>query len=262
VFGVKAFQSYGKYYDMLYQDKDYERECDFLEEVFKKYSERIPREILDAGCGTGGHALILAKRGYEVTGIDQSKEMIDIAKKKATQAGIHAYFRMMNMTDFKLGQRFDACISMFAAVDYVTTNEGLQRCFYSIRKHLEPGSLFIFDYWNGPAVLSARPSVRVKMVELEGKRLIRIATPQLEVERHLCRVSYNFMVIKDRELVEEFEEEHVLRFLFPEEVRHYLEENSFNVLGIFPFLRLDGKADETAWNVVVIARARDEDRDR
>lgn len=257
---MNAFRNYGKYYDLLYQDKDYAKECDFLEEIFRKYAESMPRTIVDAGCGTGGHALILAERGYEVTGIDQSKEMIAIAKKKAAQTKTCTHFHKMNMIDFKLGRRFDVCISMFAAVDYVTANEELQRCFSSVRKHLKPGSLFIFDYWNGPAVLTIRPSVKVKTVERDDERLIRIATPQLDAAHHVCRVSYHCVVIKGRELVEEFKEEHVVRFLFPEEVRHYLEEAAFDLLDIFPFMSLGGNADETVWDVVAIARAKADKR--
>jgi SAM-dependent methyltransferase len=61
--------TYSKYYDILYMDKDYDKECDFVEEAFNKYSLSKPVKILDVGCGTGGHLIPLAKRGYEVVGI-------------------------------------------------------------------------------------------------------------------------------------------------------------------------------------------------
>ena len=71
-------------YDLIYKDKDYERECDFLEEIFKKYSTIFPvKTVLDAGCGSGGHAIPLAKRGYRVVGFDLSEVMISQARKKA-----------------------------------------------------------------------------------------------------------------------------------------------------------------------------------
>ena len=88
----RAFRSYGKYYDIIYADKDYEKECDFLEEIFRNYSKIIPKTILDGGCGTGGHAIPLAERGYEVTGIDLSEEMINIAKEKASKTGVNIDF--------------------------------------------------------------------------------------------------------------------------------------------------------------------------
>jgi SAM-dependent methyltransferase len=75
-------EEYSGVYDALYQDKGYEKECDYIEALFKKYDYR-PTTILDLGCGTGGHALILSKRGYKVSGVDRSASMLDIAKKKA-----------------------------------------------------------------------------------------------------------------------------------------------------------------------------------
>jgi len=64
---------YAGTYDALYQDKDYEAECDFLQQVFARYAQAPIRAILDLGCGTGGHALPLARRGYALTGVDRSE---------------------------------------------------------------------------------------------------------------------------------------------------------------------------------------------
>ena len=64
-------RGYGRYYDLLYQDKDYEAECDMLEEIFRAYLDERPELILDASCGTGGHA----KRGYRVVSVDAYKAL-------------------------------------------------------------------------------------------------------------------------------------------------------------------------------------------
>src|SRR3972149_442231 len=83
-------KQYAEFYDYLYQDKDYERECDFIEAAFNKYGCRV-KTILDLGCGTGGHALILSRRGYHVVGVDRSREMIGIAKRKVkAEAEVYA----------------------------------------------------------------------------------------------------------------------------------------------------------------------------
>ena len=86
---TKNFRStYASTYDVLYKEKNYEAECDFLEELFRRYSGKDIKRLLDMGCGTGGHAIPLARRGYKVSGIDRSPEMVAIAKQKAGAQGL------------------------------------------------------------------------------------------------------------------------------------------------------------------------------
>ena len=79
---MEIFGDYANFYDNLYKDKDYKKECDYLEKIFNKYSPKKVKTILDLGCGTGSHDLILAKRGYQVTGLDFSKICLKWLKKR------------------------------------------------------------------------------------------------------------------------------------------------------------------------------------
>src|SRR5262249_15398344 len=79
---------YASAYDTLYAEKDYAGECDLLEEVFHRFAPTAVHRVLDMGCGTGGHSLILAARGYEVTGIDRAPAMLDAARAKAGTSGV------------------------------------------------------------------------------------------------------------------------------------------------------------------------------
>jgi 2-polyprenyl-3-methyl-5-hydroxy-6-metoxy-1,4-benzoquinol methylase len=251
----RTFLSYGKYYDIIYSDKDYEKECDFLEEIFRKYSHHMPKTILDVGCGTGGHIISLAMRGYTLTGLDASKIMIRIAKEKGSKKNVSVDFYVMDARKLQLNERFDACISMFATMDYIIKNEGIQKTLHNIRKHLKNGSLFIFDFWYGPAVLTILPSMRTKVIEKGGTRIIRISQPQLDSLHHICKVRYHLVVIKENRVIDEVKETHTVRFFFPEEIKHYLEENGFKLLRLCPFLNLKSRVNEKIWNVAATSRA-------
>jgi len=251
----RAFRSYGKYYDIIYADKDYEEECDFLEEIFRNYSKIIPKTILDGGCGTGGHAIPLAERGYEVTGIDLSEEMINIAKEKASKTGVNIDFNVMDLRKLRLNKKFDACICMFAVIDYLTNNKDLLKAMSNIREHLKNGSLLIFDFWYGPAVLTILPTSKMKIIKKEGVKIIRFAEPHLNTFHHVCEVHYYFIVTKENLVVYEGKEKHVVRFYFPEEIKHYLEESGFQLSRLCPFLDLNAKVSEKTWNVSAIAEA-------
>jgi len=251
---AKAFEKYAEYYDLIYEDKDYEKECDFIEEIFAKFSSKPIKSILDGGCGTGGHAIPLAKRGYEVTGIDSSEIMIKRAKEKA-ESVLNPDFRVMDLLQLDLDDRFDACICMFAVMDYIIQTEEVLKALSNVMEHLEKDSLFIFDFWNGLAVLSNLPSVRVKIAEDKERRVIRIAQPELDAFNHICQVNYRLIAIENSEVIDDIRESHVIRFFFPQEIAHYLEDTGFEVLKICPFLNLEGKADENEWNIAVIAKA-------
>lgn len=119
----KVFEQYSNYYDKLYSTKDYSAECDYLEKIINQFSDNKNKNLLDLGCGTGGHSIILAKRGWNVTGIDRSDDMINIAKEKRNSVPID--FRVSDIRDFSSEKKFNVAISMFAVVSYLISNEDL-----------------------------------------------------------------------------------------------------------------------------------------
>lgn len=255
---VSSFlEGYAKYYDVLYQDKDYVGECSFVEEVFRRYSPKAPNTILDVGCGTGSHAIELSRRGYRVVGIDLSKAMVGIARRKVvgSDANKALDLAVMDARHLGLNASFDACICMFAVVSYITSNEGLSAFFKEVRRVLKPGSVFVFDFWYGPAVLTIKPSERSKVVKHGDLVVIRSAHPALDTLNHICRVKYSLFAVKNGVLVDEVYEEHVVRYLFPQEVRHYLEENGFRLAKLCAFPNLDRDPTESDWDVAAIAQA-------
>jgi SAM-dependent methyltransferase len=255
---MSIFGAYAHFYDALYQDKDYNAECDFLAAIFARYAPGPIRTILDLGCGTGGHALLLAQRGYQVTGVDRSEEMLAIAQAKATstfQRSNVPTFQRGDIRTLALGQTFDAVICMFAVMSYMTTNADVGAALTTARRHLAPGGLLIFDGWHGPAVLTERPSDRYKIIQTGDERTIRFVQPALDVVRHTVDVSYKVMRIRRDRIVEEVDEVHPMRFFFAQELALHLECAGFRLLQLCPFLELDGEVGERVWNVTVVAEA-------
>lgn len=246
---------YSRYYDIVYADKDYEKECDFIEQVFRSYASGKPASILDVGCGTGGHLIPLVRRGYEVVGVDKSESMVRIARTKLQKFNLNAKVYIGDMADFAINQKFDACICMFAVINYIIETDKLIKALRNIRKHLKKGSLFIFDSWYGPAVLNIKPSIRVKVVENQGLKIIRIVVPELDTFKHLQKSNYYMIVIKGEKVIDECHEVHVLRYFFPQELIHYLTECGFDILKFCKFPYLDKPPSENTWNVAVISKA-------
>jgi len=250
-----SFERYAEYYDLIYRDKDYEGECDFIEEVWRRFSAHPVKTVLDGGCGTGGYAIPLAKRGYQITGIDSSEIMLKRGKTKAIEGKLKLELRIGDIRQFNLGKKFDSCICMFAVMNYITETEDVLNTLQSIRKHLRSGSLFIFDSWNGLAVLRILPSVREQVFEDGNLKVTRVAQPELDALNHLCLVHYHLLVNRGNSLVDEIKETHIIRYFFPQEITHYLKDTGFEVLKFCPFPDIDGKVDENVWNIAAIAKA-------
>ncbi|OQY98985.1 MAG: hypothetical protein B6D35_10685 [Candidatus Brocadia sp. UTAMX2] len=159
-----VFGDYAKYYNLLYKDKDYQTEVHYIENLIKKYAKNKVETILDIGCGTGNHDVLFAKRGYEIYGIDTSEEMINIAKSRIHNLQ-NINFSVGNSESFTLDKKFDVVVSLFHVMSYQIKNESLYGSLKNAYHHLKADGLFIFDFWYGPAVLTDRPSVRLKELE-------------------------------------------------------------------------------------------------
>lgn len=252
-----AFDRGCKYYDLTYHDKDYDKECDFLESIFIKYSSLPVSNILECGCGTGGHAIPLATRGYQVTAVDASEGMISVAAEKSRSVDLNINFSVQDLRQLKLKKKYDAAISMFAVMGYITTNADLETVLCNIRRSIKPDALFIFDFWNGMAVLRSLPETRTKTINKDGFTLIRTITPELDTLHHLCVRNHHLVVKQGKSIIDEFDEKHLVRFFFPQEIAYYLSHAGFELVEYCPFLRLSEPIDESEWDMTVIARAKE-----
>lgn len=247
--------AYADAYTTLYRDKDYAAECDFLESTFRQ-SGVAPREILDLGCGTGGHAIILAQRGYKVTGIDRSPDMLRIARARAQDAEVTIDFHQGDIRSFTSESRFDAVISMFAVMSYLTENDDLAAACSTAYRHLRVGGIFVFDAWHGPGVLTDPPSERVRTIDHQTTQLIRSTTPVLNSQSHTVETNFILWRIENGTLVEQVHESHLMRFLFPQEIRYVLKVAGFSAVTLTPFMQPGRLLTLGDWQMAVVA-ARD-----
>lgn len=246
-----VFKNYAKYYDLLYQDKDYRKEIDFIDSLIKQHSKKNNLRVLDIGCGTGIHANYLAEKGYHVTGIDFSEEMIRIAKENNKGK---ADFEVANATNFILDKKFDIVLSLFHVVSYQSSNKDIQSMFTNVSKHLNPNGLFIFDFWYGPAVLTELPSVKIKRFENEDIKVVRIAEPIMHTIENTVDVNYEIIIsTKIDNYVEFIRETHKMRYLFIPEINNLLGYNKMVVLNYGEWLT-NLKPSNHTWGVYCIAK--------
>jgi SAM-dependent methyltransferase len=250
-------QDYAGLYDFMYADKDYEAECDMLEEVFRHYGKDKIKTILDLGCGTGNHAFPLAKRGYGVTAVDRSPDMLAKAHAKLSDSEAPSQsppvFLQGDLRSINLGQTFDAVLMMFAVLGYQLTNEDVLESLNTVRRHLKPHGLFVCDVWYGPAVLAIRPSDKVKIIPTDSGKVIRIASGALDIHHHLATVEYHILHLQDQAVVNESTETHHMRYFFPQELAFFLNQANLNLLHLSAFSDFTQDPGEQSWNILVVA---------
>lgn len=247
-------RDYAGHYDALYAEKDYCAECDLVEEAARRFGHGQRGRLLDVGCGTGGHALELAGRGWTVLGVDRSPAMLALAAAKP-QRGAVSWIEGDART-FDAGGRFDVALMMFAVIGYLHDTATLREALQNIRRHLAPGGLFLFDCWYGPAVLAQRPGDRTKVIERGGRRITRSARGTLDSLRHLTTVRYRVVETEGDRVLSDTEEVHTMRYFFPEELRLLLDVTGFETLSMSAFPSLDAPLNEGEWNAFVVARNR------
>ena len=212
------FRRYSAYYDLLYRDKDYAAEAEYVARLIRS-TLPTARRILELGSGTGRHGCLLAAMGFDVPGIERSAEMVSVAKARTCPSAGSFTCEVGDICEVNLGRTFDAVISLFHVISYQASNEALQAVFQVATDHLGSGGVFLFDVWHGPAVLSQPPSERVKEVADDRHRVWRAAHPELDTNRSTVKVVYE-MDCEDRRSRQtaRFSEEHLMRYLFPTEV--------------------------------------------
>lgn len=231
---MTVFHRYAQYYDLLYRDKDYASEIDYIVSLIREYAPDA-ETILDLGCGSGIHAAGLFRRGYDVHGVDASRHMIACAsdrreRETGTQSG-RLSFSCGDIRDYRTDRSFDVVTALFHVMSYQIADEDILRAIETAGIHLNPGGIFIFDCWHGPAVLALRPESRIKKMEDDTISVVRTAQPVMHPRLNSVDVQYHITVRhKDTGSTEEIEELHRMRYLFTPEITSFLSSKNFSVL--------------------------------
>jgi SAM-dependent methyltransferase len=257
---MSVFGTYSRYYDLLYKNKDYAAEAEYVQSLVARHRPAA-KSLLDLGCGTGRHARLFARKGYAVTGVDRSEEMLATAKASSSRASsqgdgdgaaLQPEFLEGDLRQVRLNRQFDVVVSLFHVMSYQTSNADLKAAFGTVREHLKPDGLFLFDCWYGPAVLTQRPQVRIQRLEDEHITVTRLAEPVMRPNENVVDVNYQIF-IRDKLSghTEQIAETHTMRYLFAPEVELLFEATGLRLLQFSEFMGERNPGVET-WNALFV----------
>lgn len=133
-----------QYYDELTIDVDYEVRSDYISDFFKANNPNT-KTVLDLACGTGSISKCLIQKGYDITGIDLSEDMLSIAYNKLSSIGNNFSLLNADITEFSLENKFDACICALDSINHLDGIESVKKAFQCVYDSLNEKGTFVFD---------------------------------------------------------------------------------------------------------------------
>lgn len=142
---MEAYTSFASVYDTFMDNVPYEEWGGYIHELLCRFGVK-DGIVLDLGCGTGSMTEILAGLGYDMIGVDNSEDMLEIAMEKRMESGHDILYLLQDMREFELYGTVRAVVSVCDSVNYITDPEELKEVFRLVNNYLDPGGIFLFDF--------------------------------------------------------------------------------------------------------------------
>ncbi len=224
------YGEFAQVYDELMYDVPYEKWVDFIVKKLGKV-----QNVLELGCGTGNVTQLLASR-FDVTALDISEEMLEVAAQKLRKGGKMARLVQGDMCDFKLHRSAEAAVCICDGINYLTEKSKVLKAFKNVRNNVIAGGLFIFD-------ISSEYKLKQMNNQLyseDNEQVTYIWRNSFDEETKCINMDISFFVCQgDNEYVR-FDEVHTQRAHSIEEIKECLKKADFKVISVS-----DDYSDET-----------------
>lgn len=222
----KAYtSSFASIYDDVMGTVPYQVWYDYLKEILDYYQLEA-RKVLDLACGTGNMSLLFARDNYQVTGVDRSSGMLEVAKQKAREEELEINFIEADLCSFQLEEKFDLAISLFDSLNYILQLEDLKKVFMNVFDSLRDGGIFIFDVNTLSRLMSIEPGTTI----LNGEDYTCIWEDIVNEEKKLWQVKLKIYHKDTGEYHEEFHQEKGYKIA---DLKGALKEAEFEDIAVF-----------------------------
>lgn len=253
---MKPYEALAAVYDRLNGDVDYEALADFAAATFARYGVS-PELVLDLGCGTGGLTFPLARRGYDMIGVDGSADMLSKAyERRVAENAPGVLFLCQDMRAFELYGTVGAVVSSLDCMNYLTGKGDLKKCFSLVHNYLDPGGVFLFDV-NTPYKFRHIYGNEAYVLESEegGRSAYCGWQNEYEEESRLCRFYLSVFTEEEDGRYSRTDEEQLERCYTKEELTAALTRAGFEEISFFGDLHF-GAPEETTERWYVAAKCK------
>ena len=228
---MEQYTTLAEYYDRLTGDVGYTRWADYVEKHFRRLKRPV-RSVAELACGTGSLTSILASRGYQMTALDISADMLSVAAQKCQDQEV--LFLCQDMAQFTLMEPVDAVICCLDSVNYVTRPQRLCRAFARVYRHLAPGGLFLFDAKTPLAFEEADGQTYLD----EDESLMCVWRADYERRRRICGYGIDLFTLRSDGAWNRESEYHEEYAYTPQELTDFLLQAGFSSIKLYDNLKM------------------------
>lgn len=216
------YASNGRYYDLVYGWKDYEKETEIIERLITKFKVNNGDKLLDVGCGTGAHLKYMT-RNYKCTGLDINSDLLAVASEKNKNID----FQTGDMINFKMDINFDVITCLFSSIGYVKTLENLEKTLKNLFIHLNVGGVLVIEPWFNKQSKSFKVNIPF-LTTFEAKEVKIARLSMAKIKDDLSIMDTHYLVAENGGVVKHFSEEHVLGLFEKDDVLKIMKNVGFS----------------------------------
>jgi len=244
---MESYNAFAPYYDRFQRGIDYAARAAYFDGLIRDFGGEKGL-LLDLACGTGSLSLALAKRGYDVIGVDQSPDMLSIAQQKAAEAGERVLFLCQSMEALDLYGTVTSCVSALDSLNHLTDEAALARAIGRVSLFLEPNGVFVFDL-NTPYKHRELLADRTYVYEDEDALCIW----QNETDGTQTRITLDFFAYQGNDLYRRSGEEFCERAYDEATIRRICAEQGLAVRAVYAADTREAPAETTdRWVFVAV----------
>lgn len=245
--GNIAYSDFAYVYDKLMYDVNYKEWADFIENIFKTYNLK-PSLFLDLACGTGSFTIEMAKRGYDMIGIDISTDMLNCAKQKSVDLKNILYLNQ-DMVNFELYGTVDIIVSLMDSVNYILHKKDVKKLLKNVHNYLNVGGLFIFDI-NTP--FKFKNILKNNVFYDVSDEITYIWQNNFDTKTNICEFDLTIFT-KENNMYNRTDEVHLERCYEINDLKKMIKESGLRLLNIYGDLKLS-KAPLDAQRVFFVCK--------
>lgn len=249
---MNLYTNIAEYYDL----EDEEFNNDDIE-FYLNYANKVKGDILELGCGTGRVSLLLAEKGYNVTSLDLSNEMLKQFEKKIVKKRyLNERIKIVhsNMSDFNLNKKFNLIIAPGRAFQAICDKQDAKKALHCIYDHLKQDGLFILDLFNPNSFLNEEycfePIIVYEKKYNDRKITMRYKCSKVDKFEQLVYSRYT-IIDESKNIKRELFDDNVLRYYYIEDICRVLKSCGFNVIETYGWF--DRSPLENNREIIIVA---------